>query len=84
MNTIQKFLEYKAYRIRRWSLLLPAEAGSGHPTSCLSAADIVAALFFDTMHYDPDNFQNPNNDRFIYQKVTHRHCCMLHGVKLGN
>lgn len=68
MNTIQKFLEYKAYRLRRWSLLLPAQAGSGHPTSCLSAADIVAALFFDTMHYDPDNFNNPNNDRFILSK----------------
>ncbi len=68
MNTIQKFLEYKAYRLRRWSLLLPAQAGSGHPTSCLSAADIVAALFFDTMHYDPDNFHNPNNDRFILSK----------------
>ncbi len=68
MNTIQKFLEYKAYRIRRWSLLMTGHAGSGHPTSCLSAADIVAALFFDTMHYDPDNFQNPNNDRFILSK----------------
>lgn len=68
MNTIQKFLEYKAYRLRRWSLLLPAHAGSGHPTSCLSAADIVAALFFDTMHYDPDKFNNPNNDRFILSK----------------
>lgn len=68
MNTIQKFLEYKAYRIRRWSLLMTAQAGSGHPTSCLSAADIVAALFFDTMHYDPDNFNNPNNDRFILSK----------------
>jgi len=68
MNTIQKFLEYKAYRIRRWSLLMTAQAGSGHPTSCLSAADIVAALFLDTMHYDPDNFHNPNNDRFILSK----------------
>jgi transketolase len=68
MNTIQKFLEHKAYRIRRWSLLMTGQAGSGHPTSCLSAADIVAALFFDTMHYDPDNFNNPNNDRFILSK----------------
>jgi transketolase len=68
MNAIQKFLESKAYQLRRWSLLMTGQAGSGHPTSCLSAADIVAALFFNTMHYDPDNFHYPNNDRFILSK----------------
>jgi transketolase len=43
-------------------------AGSGHPTSALSAADIVATLFFHVMKYDPKNPQNPNNDRFILSK----------------
>jgi len=28
-------------------------AGSGHPSSCLSAADIVAILFFKQMRWDP-------------------------------
>lgn len=40
-----KFVEYKAYNLRRWSIIAPARAGSGHTTSCLSAADIVAVLF---------------------------------------
>jgi len=63
-----QFLAHKAYKLREWSIKLPTYAGSGHPTSALSAADIMAALFFDAMHYDPDNFENPNNDRFILSK----------------
>jgi len=62
------FLEYTAYNLRRWSILAPAKAGSGHPTSCLSAADIVAVLFFYAMHFDPYNYENPDNDRFILSK----------------
>ncbi len=62
------FLEYTAYNLRRWSIIAPAQAGSGHPTSCLSAADIVAALFFYAMHFDPYNYENPDNDRFILSK----------------
>lgn len=45
-----------------------SEAGSGHPTSCLSAADIVAALFFHAMKFDPADPSNPHNDRFILSK----------------
>jgi len=65
---IRKFLEHEAYELRRYSLLMTTKAGSGHPTSALSAADIVAALFFYAMSYDPKNFNNPNNDRFILSK----------------
>lgn len=43
-------------------------AGSGHPTSCCSAADLVAALFFGHMRYDPKNPHYHNNDRFILSK----------------
>src|SRR5256712_10652373 len=43
-------------------------AGSGHPTSCCSAADLVAALFFGHMRYDPKNPKFYNNDRFILSK----------------
>src|ERR1700679_3602450 len=63
-----EFLNYKAYQLRRWSVIAPARAGSGHTTSCLSAADIVAVLFFYAMHYDPYNYNNPDNDRFILSK----------------
>lgn len=64
----RNFLEHKAYQLRRWSIIMPAEAGSGHPTTCLSAADIVAVLFFYAMRYNPANFHDPNNDRFILSK----------------
>jgi transketolase len=63
-----KFVEYKAYLLRRWSILATSQAGSGHPTSCLSAADIVAVLFFHAMSFDPYNYKNPDNDRFILSK----------------
>jgi transketolase len=44
------------------------QAASGHPTSCLSAADMVAALFFYALRYDYKNPKNPKNDRFILSK----------------
>jgi len=68
MHTLKNFLEHKAYLMRVNSLLMTTQAGSGHPTSALSAADIVACLFFHTMKYDPQNPNNPNNDRFILSK----------------
>jgi transketolase len=49
MKPTQEYLEYIAYQIRKLSILSTTQAGSGHPTSCLSAADIMAVLFFDIM-----------------------------------
>jgi len=66
-NLIQ-FLQHKAYKLRVHSLTMTTAAGSGHPTSALSAADIVAVLFFYAMRFDPENYNNPNNDRFILSK----------------
>ena len=43
-------------------------AGSGHPSSCCSAADVVAALFFDHMTFDAKNPQYDHNDRFVLSK----------------
>ena len=62
------FLEHMAYNMRKWSIKMTTQAGSGHVTSSLSAADIMAVLFFDVMQYDPAHFENPNNDRFILSK----------------
>ena len=45
-----------------------SESASGHPTSCFSAADIVAALFFAEMRYDPANPEHPLADRFVLSK----------------
>lgn len=68
MTADLSFLSYKAYQLRRLSILATSKAGSGHPTSCLSAADMVAALFFYAMHYDPCHPHHPANDRFILSK----------------
>ena len=57
-----------ATHLRMESVRSTTAAGSGHPSSCCSAADIVAALFFSVMRYDPKNPKAPNNDRFILSK----------------
>ncbi len=70
MTTKDKFAALKdvATRLRIHSVQSTTVAGSGHPSSCCSAADIVAALFFGGMRYDPKKPKNPNNDRFILSK----------------
>ena len=45
------------------------EAGSGHPGGSLSAADIVATLYFGgVMNVNPDDPSDPSRDRFILCK----------------
>jgi transketolase len=61
-------LETLARKLRIHSLRATSEAGSGHPTSCLSAADLVSALFFHAMRFDPKNPVHPHNDRFVLSK----------------
>jgi transketolase len=61
-------LRTRAARLREHSLRATTEAGSGHPTSCLSAADLVAALFFDVLRFDPHDPGNPRCDRFVLSK----------------
>jgi transketolase len=69
MNDIDiESLKGIANQLRIHSIAATTAAGSGHPTSCCSAADIVAALFFGHMHYDPKNPHYHNNDRFILSK----------------
>lgn len=57
-----------ANQLRIHSIAATTAAGSGHPTSCCSAADLVAALFFGHMRYNPKDPKYPNNDRFILSK----------------
>ncbi len=69
MNDIDiETLKGIANQLRIHSIAATTEAGSGHPTSCCSAADLVAALFFGHMRYDPKNPHYHNNDRFILSK----------------
>ncbi len=68
MTALDNELLARAARLRAHSLRATSEAGSGHPTTCLSAADLVSALFFHVMRYHPDNPAHPDNDRFILSK----------------
>src|SRR5215475_13884852 len=69
MNDIDiEVLKGVANQLRIHSIEATTAAGSGHPTSCCSAADVVAALFFGHMRYDPKNPHFYNNDRFILSK----------------
>ncbi|MBD0331174.1 MAG: transketolase [Chitinophagaceae bacterium] len=61
-------LQQKAKLIRKWSLISTTEAESGHPTSCLSAADLCAVLFNNYFTYDLANPLNIYNDRFVLSK----------------
>jgi len=57
-----------ATQLRIDSVTSTSEAGSGHPTTCLSAAEIVAAVFFAEMRFDPKDPQHPEADRFVLSK----------------
>ncbi len=62
-------LKSLATLIRYYSLVMSTEAGSGHPTSSLSAADLMTGLLFGGIfRFDPDNPADPNNDRLIFSK----------------
>ncbi|HWR54613.1 MAG TPA: transketolase [Bryobacteraceae bacterium] len=61
-------LEDQATRLRIDSIRATTAAGSGHPTTCGSAAEIVSVLFFSVMRYDPADPGSPRNDKFILSK----------------
>jgi transketolase len=58
----------KAAQLRIDSIRATTAAGSGHPTSCASAAEIVATLFFRVMRYHPHDPHSPANDVFVLSK----------------
>ncbi len=55
IETDIELLKGIANQLRIHSIEATTAAGSGHPTSCCSAADIVATLFFSQMRYDAKN-----------------------------
>ena len=68
IETDIELLKGIANQLRIHSIEATTAAGSGHPTSCCSAADLAAALFFGHMKYDAKNPHYYNNDRFILSK----------------
>lgn len=63
-----------AQRLRKTAVEMIAEAKSGHPGGSLSAAEIVATLYFDVLRHDPANPKWADRDRFILSKG---HCCPI-------
>lgn len=57
-----------ADRLRAEVIRMTTAAGSGHPTSCLSCAELVAALFFREMRWDPNAPGARDMDRFLLSK----------------
>ena len=57
-----------AAQLRVDSIRCTTAAGSGHPTSSMSAADLMAVLLAKYLRFDWTNPHHPNNDRLIFSK----------------
>jgi transketolase len=64
LNTVAEL----AAQLRTDSIRSSTSAGSGHPTSSMSAADLLAVLVARHFHYDWDNPSLPANDHLIFSK----------------
>ncbi|MEH3108427.1 MAG: transketolase [Sphingomonas fennica] len=58
----------RANWVRRRSIRMVFEAGQGHPGGDMSATDILAALYFGVMRFDPAAPADPARDRFVMSK----------------
>ena len=62
------FLEHKAKELRKTILTMIHTAQSGHPGGSLSAADIMATLYFEELNIRPDDPHWEDRDRFVLSK----------------
>src|SRR5579859_5696575 len=67
MSEIERWTEL-AQQLRVDSIRSTTTAGSGHPTSSMSAADLMAVLLSDYLRYDFANPKAPTNDHLIFSK----------------
>ncbi|MDE3168689.1 MAG: transketolase [Acidobacteriota bacterium] len=66
-STVEAIKE-KARRLSILSMMSTTAAGSGHPTSCMSAAELMAGVFFYAMKFDPKQPNSNQGDRFVLSK----------------
>ena len=66
--TDTSLLAKMAQKLRRLSIQATSEAGSGHPTTCMSCAEIMSVLFFGEMRFDPKDPSARNTDAFVLSK----------------
>jgi transketolase len=57
-----------AKRLRAYSMKMTTASASGHPTTCLSMAEIAAALFFGEMRFNPADPEDWGNDELVLSK----------------
>ncbi len=67
MSWTERWIEL-AQQLRVDSIRSTTAAGSGHPTSSMSAADLMAVLLSDYLRYDFANPKAPTNDHLIFSK----------------
>ena len=69
MSEIIERLQELVKLVRYSILTATTHAGSGHPTSSLSAAELMVGLMFGgTFSYDINQPVHPNNDRLVFSK----------------
>jgi len=68
LNNKEIILGQIAKRLRYYSLITTSKAGSGHPTTCLSAAELMACLMFDEMVFNPEDPGDWANDELVLSK----------------
>lgn len=61
-------LAQMAQKLRRHSLLMTAESASGHPSTCMSCAEVMSVLFFSEMRFNPADPDQRDADAFVLSK----------------
>src|ERR1700723_4151180 len=67
-NSTIEDIKTKAKRVSILSMMATTAAGSGHPTSCMSAAELMAGIFFHAMKFDVKDPNSNDSDRFVLSK----------------
>ena len=79
INNVQE-LKAKAKQMRQIILKTSPLGYGAHVPSALSATDLVAALYFHTMNFDPQNLKMANRDRFL---LSAGHKCLVQYAALN-
>ena len=69
-TTAVNAIKEKAKLLSIYSMMATTTAGSGHPTSCMSAAELVAGVFFHAMKFDPKNANSNDDDVSCFRKAS--------------
>ncbi|HVZ95056.1 MAG TPA: transketolase [Phycisphaerales bacterium] len=77
----------QAIKLDKLALQMTADAGSGHPSTCMSLGHIVTVLMFHTMRWSPEIPDYPTSDRLVLSEghavpIVYAACAKL-GVMYG-